>query len=95
MGRPIEIRRLEHSATALRELAGRPRDRAVVRRLLGIALTTVRRVWPHFIIVRCQAASTARACRNEVNSVSFRHSSRSRPMKLSANAFCCGLPGAM
>jgi len=38
MGRPIEIRRLELSATALRELAGRARDGAVVRRLLGIAL---------------------------------------------------------
>ena len=38
---------------------------------------------------------TSRACRNEVNSVSFRHSSRSRPIKLSANAFCCGLPGAI
>jgi hypothetical protein len=25
----------------------------------------------------------------------FRYSSRNRPMKLSANAFCCGLPGAM
>ena len=42
-----------------------------------------------------ELTSTARACRSEVNSVSFRHSSRSRPMKLSANAFCCGLPGAM
>lgn len=38
MGRPIEITRYEHSATALRELAARERDGAVVRRLLGIAL---------------------------------------------------------
>ena len=38
MGRPIEITRLEHSATALRELAARTHDGAVVRRLLGIAL---------------------------------------------------------
>jgi transposase len=38
MGRPTEIRRLEHSTTALRELAGRARDGAVVRRLLGITL---------------------------------------------------------
>ena len=38
MGRPIEITRWEHSAAALRELAGRFRDGAVVRRLLGIAL---------------------------------------------------------
>jgi transposase len=38
MGRPIEINRSEHSAAALRELAGRTRDGAVVRRLLGIAL---------------------------------------------------------
>jgi transposase len=38
MGRAIEITRDEHSASALRELAGRTRDGAVVRRLLGIAL---------------------------------------------------------
>ena len=38
MGRPIEINRSEHSAAALRELAGRTRDGAVARRLLGIAL---------------------------------------------------------
>jgi len=45
--------------------------------------------------LRCQLANTARACQSEVNRVSFRHSSRRRPMKLSANAFCCGLPGSM
>jgi transposase len=38
MGRAIEITRDEHSASALREQAGRTRDGAVVRRLLGIAL---------------------------------------------------------
>jgi len=38
MGRPVEITRLEHSASALRELAAGTRDGAVVRRLLGIAL---------------------------------------------------------
>ena len=38
MSRPIEITRLDRSASALRELAGRTRDGAVVRRLLGIAL---------------------------------------------------------
>ena len=38
MGKPIEITRLELSASALRELAGRTRAGAVVRRLLGIAL---------------------------------------------------------
>src|SRR5271166_1029889 len=38
MGRPIEITRDEHSATALRELAARTHDGAVVRRLGGIAL---------------------------------------------------------
>src|SRR6476469_7976625 len=38
MGRPIEITRDEHSAAALRDLAARTRDGAVVRRLLGIAL---------------------------------------------------------
>lgn len=27
------------------------------------------------------------------NSVSFNSSSRSRPLKLATNAFCCGLPG--
>jgi transposase len=38
MGRPIEITRLEHSAPALRELAAKTQDGAVVRRLLAIAL---------------------------------------------------------
>src|ERR1700674_2282414 len=38
MGRAIEISRDEHSASALRELAARTRDGAVVRRLLGMAL---------------------------------------------------------
>ena len=38
MSRSIEITRLDRSASALRELAGRTRDGAVVRRLLGIAL---------------------------------------------------------
>lgn len=38
MGKPIEITRFEHTASALRELAARTRDGAVVRRLLGIAL---------------------------------------------------------
>jgi hypothetical protein len=38
MGRPIEITRSEHSATALRELAARTQDGAVVRHLLAIAL---------------------------------------------------------
>ena len=38
MGRPIEITRLEHSAPALRELAAKTKDGAVVRRLLAVAL---------------------------------------------------------
>jgi len=38
MGRPIDITRLEQSATALRELAAKTHDGAVVRRLLAIAL---------------------------------------------------------
>lgn len=38
MGKAIEITRDEHSVSALRELAARTRDGAVVRRLLGIAL---------------------------------------------------------
>jgi hypothetical protein len=38
MGRAIEITCFEHSATALRELAARTHDGAVVRRLLAIAL---------------------------------------------------------
>jgi transposase len=38
MGRPIEITRLDLSASALRELAAKEGDGAVVRRLLGIAL---------------------------------------------------------
>ena len=38
MGRLIGITRFDLSATALRELAARTQDGAVVRRLLGIAL---------------------------------------------------------
>ena len=38
MGRPIEVTRLELTAAALRELAGRTQDGAVVRRLLAISL---------------------------------------------------------
>jgi hypothetical protein len=33
-----------------------------------------------------------RVSASDENSVSFRHSSRSRPMKLSTSAFCCGFP---
>src|SRR5438105_1092748 len=36
MGKPIEVTRLEMSATELREMAAKTRDGAVVRRLLGI-----------------------------------------------------------
>lgn len=38
MGKPIEISRLDFSATELRELASHERDGAVVRRLLAIAM---------------------------------------------------------
>ena len=38
MSSPIEITRLDRSATELRELAGRTQDGTVVRRLLAIAL---------------------------------------------------------
>lgn len=38
MGKPIEVNRLEMSATELREVAAKTRDGAVVRRLLGIAM---------------------------------------------------------
>lgn len=38
MGKPIEVTRLEMSATELREMAAKTRDGAVVRRLLGIAM---------------------------------------------------------
>ena len=38
MGQPIEVTRTEHSAEALRSLAGKADDGAVVRRLLAIAL---------------------------------------------------------
>jgi DNA methylase len=41
------------------------------------------------------AASAARAWASEANKVSFNSSSRGRPLKLSIEAFCCGLPGAM
>ena len=35
----------------------------------------------------------SRACRISLNQCSFRHSSRKRPLKLSINPFCVGLPG--
>ena len=38
MGKPVEITRLEFSASELRELAADARDGAVVRRLLAIAM---------------------------------------------------------
>ena len=38
---------------------------------------------------------TTRAWFIEKNRYSLRHSSRIRPWKLSAKAFCVGLPGAM
>ena len=40
-------------------------------------------------------ADRERACVSVENGVSFMNSSRSRPLKLSMNAFCMGLPGAM
>ena len=42
MGQPIEITRTELSVSALRVLAGKTDDGAVVRRLLAIALGTGR-----------------------------------------------------
>ncbi len=38
MGKPIEITRLDRSASELRELAVKTEDGDIVRRLLGIAL---------------------------------------------------------
>jgi transposase len=38
MGQPVEITRMEHSATELRALAVKIKDAAVVRRLLALAL---------------------------------------------------------
>jgi transposase len=37
MGRPVEITRLEHSASELRALAAKVKDAAMVRRLLALA----------------------------------------------------------
>jgi hypothetical protein len=42
-----------------------------------------------------QAAIFARASNRFQNQLTFKHSSRSRPLKLSMNAFCVGLPGWM
>ena len=38
MGAAVEITRMEHTAEALRDLAGKSRDGAQVRRLLSLAL---------------------------------------------------------
>jgi hypothetical protein len=49
------------------------------------------RVGPNIV---CSLVASLQA-RNDVNSVSFRNSSRKRPLKLSTKAFCIGFPGAM
>jgi hypothetical protein len=41
------------------------------------------------------ASMIRRAAGRVPNRCSFRHSSRNRPLKLSTNPLCCGLPGAM
>jgi transposase len=38
MGKPVEITRFDHTATQLREIAGRSRDGQQIRRLLAVAL---------------------------------------------------------
>ena len=38
MGQPVEITRLEHSASELRALSAKIKDAAIARRLLALAL---------------------------------------------------------
>ena len=46
-------------------------------------------------VVVVPPARARRGCGSERNRVSFRNSSRSRPLKISTKAFWIGLPGAM
>jgi hypothetical protein len=54
-----------------------------------------RRMRTHTVIISPPSFKHDAGCFSDTNSVSLRHSSLRRPMKLSTNAFCCGLPGAM
>ncbi len=62
------------------------RRAAAVRR----GRTTEREVRPDLVVVALPDCQHRAHLRQRDEQVSFRHSSRSRPMKLSANAFCRG-----
>jgi hypothetical protein len=47
------------------------------------------------VVILLPEERTARSWESDEKSVSLRHSSRGRPMRLWMEAFCCGLPGAM
>jgi len=47
------------------------------------------------VVVAAPFLKSKPACISKPNSVSFRNSSRRRPLKLSMKAFCAGLPGSM
>lgn len=55
-----------------------------------------RRMRPYAIVVVApRGEHRAGLGASDEKAVSFRHSSRSGPLKLSTNAFCCGLSGWM
>jgi hypothetical protein len=49
--------------------------------------------WPYVVIIVLPDGEHEPGVSLGVNRVSFRHSSLSRPLKLSAKPFCIGLPG--
>jgi len=51
------------------------------------------RMWAFGVVVEAPRFNHRRASASEENTCSFRHSSRSLPLKLSIKPFCCGLPG--
>ena len=55
----------------------------------------VRGAGPEEIAVEPPALDDGAASARPAKTSSLRHSSRSRPLKLSPKPFCCGLPGAM
>jgi hypothetical protein len=52
-------------------------------------------VWPDLVVVEAPPLEQAAGVAEVLEDFLVQSSSRSRPMKLSTKAFCCGLPGAI
>jgi len=77
--------RAEHGALKLLQRPARIFGRCAIKGECGLTVLSSYR----------QTASFRRASARLVNTSSFNISSRKRPLKLSMNAFCVGLPGAI